>query len=86
MYVADISGMPGLVARMFAVPSMRKRPYPMLLDRDGEITARLPDVEGSATLIFCDDLQVTRVLHLTQSSEVRRELEGSLPEEGAPAP
>jgi len=72
VYVADISGMPGLVARLFAVPAMRRRPYPMLLDRTGETTARLPDVEGQATLVFLDDLVVTRVEHADSDDVVRR--------------
>ena len=71
VYVSDISGMPSLVATMFAVPSMRGRPYPMLLDRTGEATARLPDVEGKATLIFLSDLEIERVEHADDAEEVR---------------
>jgi len=74
VYVADISRMPGLVARLFAMPSMRRRPYPMLLDRDGSKTARLPSVDEQATLIFSRNLEVTRVLHLGSAKEVRQEL------------
>lgn len=71
VYVSDISGMPRLVARLFAVPSMRKRPYAMLLDREGEVTARLPDVEGEATLIFLSDLEIDRVEHASSAGAVR---------------
>jgi hypothetical protein len=74
VYVADISGMPRLVARLFAIPSMRRRPYSMLLDRDGSKTAVFPDLEGQATLIFLDALKVTHVLHLATPSDVRQEL------------
>jgi hypothetical protein len=73
-YVADISRMPGLVTRLFALPSMRRRPYPMLLDREGEVTARLPGADGRATLIFLDDLRVVRVLHVATSQELRQAL------------
>ena len=55
LYVADIHGMPSFIARMFAIPSMQKRPYPMLLDRDGAATARFPSEEGKATLLFLED-------------------------------
>jgi hypothetical protein len=75
VYVADISAMPGIVARMFALPKMKKRPYPILLDRKGQATARLPDIEGSATLIFLDDLAIDRVLYLSDPTQVRQELE-----------
>ncbi len=77
VYVADISGMPGLIARMFAIPAMRDRPYSMLLDRDGETTARLPDVEGQATLIFLDRLTVQRIVHVTDAPAVKHELESA---------
>ena len=34
VYVADISGMPSFIARLAAIPKMKERPYPTLLDRD----------------------------------------------------
>jgi hypothetical protein len=79
VYVADISRMPGLIATMFAIPAMRDRPYSMLLDRNGKTTARLPDAEGQATLIFLDRLTVQRIVHVTEAPAVRRELEGQDP-------
>ena len=63
VYVSDISGMPAFVARMMAVPAMRRRPYDMLLDRDGDVTTRLPDAEGKATLIHLDGLRIERIEH-----------------------
>jgi hypothetical protein len=75
VYVTDISGMPRLVAKMFAIPSMRKRPYTMLLDRDGTTTAQLPYAEGQATLIFLRDFEVTRVRHVSTAAEITHELE-----------
>lgn len=75
VYVSDISGMPKLVAKMFALPSMRKRPYAMWLDRDGDATARLPSAEGQATLIFLRNFELTRVLHASTAAEIVRELE-----------
>lgn len=74
IYVADISGMPKLIAKMFGIPGLRKRPYPMLLDRDGTTSARLPDVEGEATIIIVDKLKITRVLHLTNAEDIQIEL------------
>ncbi len=72
VYVADISGMPSIIARLFAVPSMRRRGYPMLLDRDGATTARLPDVPGKATLLFLEEGALVRVLHADSPDAVRR--------------
>ena len=77
VYVADIAAMPRLVARMFAIPAMRERPYAMLLDRDGKGTARLPAVEGQATLLFLDQLVALRIVHVAEAPAVRRELESA---------
>lgn len=71
VYVADISGMPRLVARLFALPSMRRRPYPMLLDRTGEATASLPDVEGRATVLLLREGRIERIEHAQNVAEVR---------------
>ena len=46
--------MPALVARMFVIPTMRKRPYSMLLNRSGGVTQRVSDVKERATVIFLD--------------------------------
>lgn len=73
-YVADISGMPSLVAKMFAIPSMKKRPYKMLLDRLGQKTRRLPDIEGQATFIFLKALKITAVEHFETPAAVREKL------------
>jgi len=74
VYVSDISGMPSFVARLFALPRMRRRPYPMLLDRTGEVTVLLPDEPGRATLIHLDALQITEVEHLETPEAVRARL------------
>ena len=71
LYLSDISGMPSLVARLFAIPSMRKRPYPMLLDRSGDATQRIPDVDERATVIFLKSLTVERVEHVDSANGVR---------------
>lgn len=75
VYIAEISRMPGMIAKLFALPSMRKRPYPMLLDRDGVTTARLPSAESRATLIFLKDLEITSVRHAETAAEVADALE-----------
>jgi hypothetical protein len=77
IYVSDISGMPGLVARMFAIPAMRGRPYAMWLDREGDVLTRLPDEPGKATLLFVDDREITRIEHLSSAAAVREALEPS---------
>jgi hypothetical protein len=77
-YLADISGMPKLVARLFALPAMRRRAYPMWLDRDGAATADLPAEPGKVTILRLQALRVTEVSFLDSAEAVRAAL--------APAP
>jgi hypothetical protein len=72
VYAADISGMPGLVRRMFAVPAMRKRGYAMLLDTTGEETERIPSEPSRATLIALEDLEVTSIRFLDRADEIQQ--------------
>ena len=74
LYVSDISAMPGMVARLIAVPRMRKRPYPMLLDRDGEATRLFPSQAGAATILTLDSLQIVEVGYADSAAEILRVL------------
>ena len=74
VYISDISEMPGLISRFVAIPSMRKRPYPILLDRDGDITENFPDQDDKATLINIESLRITNILHLSSSDEIKQSL------------
>ena len=50
-YIADISGMPGLISRMIALPRMRERPYPILLAEDSAQAGFIPSREGAVTVV-----------------------------------
>jgi predicted DNA-binding WGR domain protein len=43
--------------------SFKKRGYPMLLDREGELTKNLPGAEGKATIVELEGLKITGVRH-----------------------
>lgn len=55
VYISDISRMPALVTRMFALPSLRKRSYRVLLDRDGTATRDFPSDDGRVTVFVLAD-------------------------------
>jgi hypothetical protein len=74
VYVADLSGMPALVLRLFALRKLRERPYPMLLDRDGASTARLPAQAGKVSLLVLDALRVKEIRYLASPQEIRAAL------------
>lgn len=71
VYVADVSRMPGPIRAVIAMPRMRRRPYPVLVDETGEPTASLPSAEGRASAIFLDQLEVTRVEHVDSLEALR---------------
>lgn len=79
VYVSDISGMPTLVAKLFAVPAMRKRPYRMLLDRDGTATADIPSVEGKVTILRLTDLSIDSIAYLDSVAAVQAALAPATP-------
>lgn len=60
VYVSDVSRMPGIIRRTMAEPAMRKRPYPILLDREGDVTKGLPRAPGQVSLLVLDGLRVER--------------------------
>jgi hypothetical protein len=82
VYVSDISGMPGVIAKLFALPSMRKRPYRMLLDRDGKATAGFPSQEGKVTLLRVENGEIEKVEYLDSADQVRAKLTASSGEGG----
>ncbi len=75
VYVADMSRMPRMIRWMFALPSLRRRDYPILLDLDGSVTADFPSAEAKVTLIELEALRVTKVLYFAAAGELREALE-----------
>lgn len=74
VYVADISRMPSLVAKLFALPAMRRRPYRMLLDRDGTATADFPSRAGEVTVMRLSDGRIDRVEYVASADALRAAL------------
>ena len=74
VYVADISGMPALVTRMFALPKLRELPFPIALVREPAQVAQVADIprtSGSATVLRLEDGRVTQVTTARQATELR---------------
>jgi len=59
--VLDISRMPALVTSMFAMPSFRAQPFPILVARDAMPVADLPRKEGHVTVISLDGGKLVRI-------------------------
>jgi hypothetical protein len=77
VYVADVSAMPRLVMRLFALPKLRDRPYRMLLDRDGSTARDVPAVAGRPTLLVLERRRILRVVQPATASELRAALDAA---------
>lgn len=70
VYVSDVSRMPGLVLSAFALPGLRKRPYPIALDRSGDVTRALPSADGKATVLSLAAGTISAITFAATSAEV----------------
>jgi hypothetical protein len=71
VYVSDISRMPGVITKLFALPAMRKRGYRILLDRDGKATADIPNEEGKITVLELADGAIARIHYVSTIDGLR---------------
>ncbi|MET0067474.1 MAG: hypothetical protein ABW076_14095 [Candidatus Thiodiazotropha sp.] len=71
--ISDISRMPGLVTRLFALPTMRDYSYRIMLGYEAEETAWLPREEDSVTRLTVQDGRITGIEY-AQSAGALREL------------
>ncbi len=61
VYFADISAMPALVTRMFALPALREMPFAVGLGREAGQLADLPRQKGAATIVRLVDGKVASI-------------------------
>lgn len=70
IYIADISKMPGLVTRLFAMPAMRKYEFRMALDREGNLTQDFPRSADQVTLLKLSNLKLVEQAFVTSPDDV----------------
>lgn len=77
VYVADITAMPSLVTRMFALPKMRELPFSMGLVRDAAQVAQVADIPrqpGAATVLRFKDGKLSEILLARNELQLRAAL------------
>ncbi len=67
-FIADISGMPSMITRLFALPAMRERPYSIYPIGDADQVAFIPRQEGQVTVLRLDAGRVTDILIVADES------------------
>lgn len=80
--VADIEGMPAMITNLFALPAMRKRPYRLLLDRNGTLTTAWPSMPEKVTVLRLQALVIEQVDYVDSPEALRAALGRS----GEPTP
>ncbi|MCL1038323.1 hypothetical protein L2750_14410 [Shewanella submarina] len=75
VYVADISGMPGLIAKFVAIPQLQKLPFAIALDREGQATAALPSQEDKAAVIKLDGLKMVDIQYYESADSLTKALQ-----------
>lgn len=71
IYLADISNMPSLITKMFAMPKMKKYAFKMALDKTGDVSENLPRIDGRVTLIKLDNLKAIEVKQAGSPEEIQ---------------
>ncbi len=75
VYIADISGMPSLIARLFALPKLRKVGSPIYLCKENELVAWIPKKEEMITLLKLSNGTVEQISFTDNEDVIRKILE-----------
>ncbi len=75
IYVADISGMPGFITKMVAIPKMQKRPYTIAILRDEAQSKLFPQKEDAITVIKLKSGKVIEITFVTKQEEITNALQ-----------
>lgn len=74
-FVADISQMPGLVTKLFALPKMRKYVHTVLLIQDEQQGLQFPSKEEKITVMKFQDNILAQVTFITTTDELKAAIE-----------
>ena len=77
IFIADISGMPSLIAKMFAIPDMQESKYPILLIKEKEKALRFRNEKhkDAVMIITLDNKIVKNVKFLTNEQDLKKEID-----------
>ena len=69
-FVADISGMPSMITKMFAIPKMKKHPYDILLAKNAAKVAFIPRKKQFVTVVKIAAGKVTAIMFLNKAEQL----------------
>lgn len=74
VYLMDVSPMPGFVTRMFVLPGLRERPYPILLAREDGQTDFMPIREKHVTVIRLDESRRIESIEFVEEAKALQDM------------
>lgn len=79
VYLSDISGMPFLVSKMFAMPALRERKYSVALIRDEGKAKGIPTQKDCVSLIGLNDGRIVQTRQLCNAEAVKQAVDNLTP-------
>ena len=76
-FIADISGMPSIIAKMFAIPDMQESKYPILLikEEDNALRFRNEEQKDTVMIITLDNKIVKSVKFITNEIDLKKAID-----------
>jgi hypothetical protein len=74
VYVADMSRMPGIIARTFALPALREQPFAVGVALEEKLLSQWPRQEDAITLIHLEAGKVARIDYARSAVELKAAL------------
>ncbi len=72
IYIADISGMPGFITKMVALPRMQKLPYQIALIRDAKEVEWLPKKPQHVTIIKIQQGKIAAIDYFIDANQINQ--------------
>lgn len=79
LFVADISGMPSLIGKLFAIPTMRDYSYRVLLDREAQVVPQYAAPEQGVLWLQLEQGVLRERRVFTEAAALRMALEQAAP-------
>ncbi len=75
-FIADISGMPSIIASMFAIPDFQKHKYPVMLIRDEKISLkyRSEKYQDYIAIINLNNFKITKITLVSTQKQLEEVL------------
>ena len=72
IYIADISGMPGFITKMVALPRMQKLPYQIALIRDAKGAEWLPKKPQHVTVVKMQQGKIVAIDYFIDANQINQ--------------